>query len=241
MRSLHRFRVAGIAIGAVTGLALAAGVYAVTANLQTEESKGEPAQNPCYGLSDSECHALITDSEKQFEARLAAWLAEFNSKDIDLRALPTAPLNATYGPTYTDLDSAIGAADVIVLGVAKSVKFEPQWASVTLLVEQALKGSPAAEITIRQGGGPEPYPDWDSVVLGIAEADPLLFPGDRALLFLNYGDLEKTYEVQPVSGHYRLDAHSKVAPLELNPFAVSLDGLALEDFLTTIEAIVVEQ
>lgn len=156
MRRLIRLRFVAVALGAATGLVLVASVYSVASNPQTEESKGDPAQNPCFGLTDSECAALIADSEKEFEAKYATWLADFNSRDIDLRTLPTAPLNADYPAPLTDLDAAVGAADVIVVATAKSVRFEPQWAHLTLVVEQTIKGSTGGRDHRKAGGWARP-------------------------------------------------------------------------------------
>jgi len=92
-------------------------------------------------------------------------------------------------PTLTD---AARAADQIAVGEVTDVDFKVEGVSVVSFhisrrigpaSGKALTGPD--EITILQAGGPEPADaDWHGMVLSEAEADPLLLPGDRALLFL---------------------------------------------------------
>jgi len=85
---VHKLALAGVGLSAAT--VLAAGVVAAASGFQSEESKGDPMQDPCYNLPPEECDALIQKSEKEYIAKFEVWLAEFNAKNVDLRTLPTA-------------------------------------------------------------------------------------------------------------------------------------------------------
>lgn len=233
---LARLRTLGAIVSVLAGLALAAGVYAIASGGRSDEPK---AQDPCQGLSSAQCQTLIASSQKEFETRLSQWLAQFNSPDADLSSLPKVPLSADYPPPYPTLAEAAKAADAIVVGTAQGVSFEPQWqASVTISVQQVIKGAPPATLTLRQGGGPQPYLDWTSAVLAVADADPLLLPGDRALLFLKAGAVTGSYEAQPWTGHYRVSDGGKVSALPQNPFASDVEGLSLNALAAKVQAAV---
>jgi hypothetical protein len=193
------FKIASGGVGLSVTLVVAASVLAVTWGFHAEESKGDPSQDPCYNLSDEECQALIQKSEREAVARMEVWLADFNTRDVDLRSLPTAELMADYLTFPETLDDAIAAADAIVVGQSRDITFQlHSWAPVEFGIDQSVKGPLFGETIVMQPGGPEPYPDWDGGVrLGIARPDPLLLPGDRAILFLEFHEDSRWYEVQP--------------------------------------------
>lgn len=238
MTKRARFTILGAAASVLAGLAVAAGVYAITSGTGDH---GPEEKGPCDGLPSPQCQAFIATSQKDFEAKLAEWLAQFNSPGASLRSLRRVPSNADYPPPYETFDQAAQAAGAIVVGAVEKVAFDtqpPWWASVTLSVEQTLKGTPAGEITLRQGGGPWPYLDWDSAVLVSAEADPPLLPGDRAILFLQDSAPDGVYEAQPWTGQYLVSSDGRVSAPEANPFASSVGGLSLDAFAALVHAAV---
>jgi hypothetical protein len=214
------------------GVALAIGAYATF-----KPDDGRQPGDPCRGLSDAECYELITKKREDFDSRFEAWIADFNKSGVDLRSLETSTLNVAYGPLETSLDSAVKRADAIVIGRSKEITFDTQWGYTTLAVDETLKGGPFSETTIAQPGGPRPYPDWDSMILGVSELDPLIFPGDKVLFFLTYAEELQKFEVQPGTGFYRIDEVGNVNALEANPFAASVNGKSSSEFVSEIETL----
>ncbi len=227
-----RFKLAAATIGLVAGLTVAAGVYALTSS----QSSG---RDPCDGRSDAECAALIREADAGFRARFKEWLAQFNNTDFDLRSLPIAPGQVLFPEPAPDLAASVSSADVILVGTTKTVMFDGAFqAHVSIAINQSIKGTLVGQVTVLQPGGPEPYPDWSTAVLVVNDADPLLLPGDRAVLLLDRHDETGAYELQPWTGRYLIGGDNKLTPLEGNPFAVEVDGKTLDEFLVTIESIV---
>jgi hypothetical protein len=231
---MHRIALAGVGVAAA--FVLAASVYAVSSSVQSEDSKGDPTQDPCFELPDEECMALQQKMSADFDARLAAWVTDFNDDDIDLRSLPKGESLADYAPPLDTLEASVREAEVILVGTATTVTFEGYYAFVAFEIEHALKGPVSKEITFVQGGGPRPDPEWKKATLVEAPADPLLLPGDRAVLLLNYYAEPGWYEAQPWTGQYRLNEDGTISANEFNPFRRIVDDLSLDQFLALIEA-----
>jgi hypothetical protein len=231
--------VASVPIGILLGVA----AYGLASSFQSEEYAGDPTQDPCYEKSDDECEALIQESEADFWAQMETWLAEINAKDLDIGSLPTAEMNGDYAlPPETNLSDASARADAIVIGKVADVTFLPRWETqVQLVIETALKGELSGEIVVTQPGGPEPYPDWESMRLATAPANPLLLPGERAFLLLEYDDAAETFYVLPWTGQYQIDHEGLVSPLDTNPFASSVDGLTESEMTASVEAATAQQ
>lgn len=109
-------------------------------------------------------------------------------------------------------------------------------ARVTLKIDRVLKGSTGSTLEIAMGGGPAPAGNWDEVHLVFDENAPLLLPGDRAVLFLEYEDSIQSYLVQSFSGEYLVDSAGNVQALEINPFAAEVNGRSLDEFAAVIES-----
>jgi hypothetical protein len=230
---VHKIELAGVGVAAA--FVLAAGAYAVTSGGQSEDSKGDQIQDPCLNLSDEECMALQQKMSADFDARLAAWVTDFNDDDLDLRSLRKGESSADYAPPLETLEASVNEAEVILVGTANTVSFEGYYAFVVVDIEQTLKGSVSKEITFVQGGGPRPDPEWKRATLVEAPADPLLLPGDQAVLFLRYYPEPGWYEAQPWTGQYRLNEDGTISANEFNPFRREVDGLILDEFLDLIE------
>jgi hypothetical protein len=76
--------------------------------------------------------------------------------------------------------------------------------------------------------------------LAYAENDPLLLPGDRALLFLQYDKNIDNYYVQSSSGHYLISDEGKLSVLELNAFGASVSGQTVDQFAATIASLLAQ-
>ncbi len=105
--------------------------------------------------------------------------------------------------------------------------FESLYAFVEFDIEDSLKGSVSERVTLVQGGGSYPAPDWASTTLVVAPADPLLLPGDQAVLLLEYHESPAWFEAQPWTGQYRLDEDDRITANEFNPFRIELTVLCL--------------
>jgi hypothetical protein len=186
--------------------------------------------NPDAGKSDAERRQLHTDARANFDQKYRAWLDDFIKSGNDPRSLERIEISASYPEPLPDLDSAAKDAELIVRGVAKSVRFEPYGgAYVTLEVQQTVKGNSASkEIVIHQAGGPMPWRDYKSGYLAVGENEWLLLPGEEALLLLSSDRQPGTYRVQSFTGTYLVNAQRRVSALEGNPFAAELDNLPVD-------------
>ncbi|MHB8324045.1 MAG: hypothetical protein ACYDHB_06410 [Candidatus Dormibacteria bacterium] len=125
------------------------------------------------------------------------------------------------------LEQAVASAEYIVVGRATAIKPTPfSGTLVTLAVTERLKGPSVQEVTIVQPGGLQPTSDWAGVVIASAPQDPLLLPGQEALLFLTRAEESTNFTVQPVTGIYPISGGSVEAALG-NPFAPEVSGRAL--------------
>lgn len=230
---LPRLGLAGV--GFLAALVVAVGVYAVTSSVQSDESPEDQTQDPCYNLSDEECMALLHTMSADFDSRLAAWVTDFNGDEIDLRSLPKGESLADYAAPLETLEASVRDADLILVGTSESINFEGYYGFVAFNIEQSLKDSASGQIRFVQGGGPRPNPEWDDATLVEAPADPLLLPGDRAVLFLRYYPEPGWYEAQPWTGQYRLNEDGTISANEFNPFRREVDGLILDQFLDLIQ------
>ncbi len=183
-----------------TGAILAAGILAfgVLRWAGAHDPHPSPTADICDSLTDQECDAAIQGASDAFFSKLAQWRTQFSSPPYNLRPLPRYPGNSLYDPPQPTLSAALDHADLVVLATASAVRFDSDavlGARVTLKIERTLKGSTSPTLEIPMGGGPEPAGTWEEVILGYEENAPLLLPGDRAVLFLEYDERTKSYGV----------------------------------------------
>lgn len=77
----------------------------------------------------------------------------------------------------------------------------------------------------------------DHPYLLMTEADPPLFVGDEAILFLTE-PVAGPYEVQPSVGQYRIEGGRIQVPHHAgNPFEASVNGATVDAFVASIVAI----
>jgi len=211
-----------VALLAVAVVGLILGVTTLT-SFGESGSKGIPfPTNPDVGLTDAERDAQYQAASKEFDAKFDLWLRDFMVSETDPWSLPTNEISALFVEGQPSLEAATKDADVIGFGIVRSVEFTPYVATVRFDLTDAIKGN-AGSVAISQSGGPYPSQDWKTAQLAIAPNDPLLRPGQRALLFLKINSASGHHYVQSYTGHYEI-VDGKVLALQGNPFTTAMDG-----------------
>jgi hypothetical protein len=201
------------------------------------EALQDRSEDPCAGKNDAECEALINQRRAEFDRRYPIWLERVQRQPLDLRSLPQGSDTVEWGLPLPDLPSAVRESEAIAQVQAVDVHFVPFSAEVTVKVERVVKGTLPSDLAIRQIAALYPGGDgdeWELSSLSVDDAEPLLFPGDRALLFLDLSD--GAYMPQPRTGHYRINAENRLEALPSNPFGALAHGKPLEEFLGVVEA-----
>ncbi len=192
--------------------------------------------DPLAGKSNQERMVAIQDSKKEFTARYAAWLADFAASGRDPRSLKRVEMLVTALDPQPDLATAVRNASAIVRVHAESVEFNASGSAVvTLSVTGSAKGTPGRSIRIVQAGGPAPDAQWGIGTLGYAASDPLLLPGDDAVLFLEGPYADGSYGVQSYTGSYLVN-DGKLEAVEGNPFRAEIRAVSPDALLATTKA-----
>lgn len=222
-----RLILAAALVGIIPGVAIA-GVAAEQLNEKVDRQ--DPAANMDAEEQEADHDRLWAEYQKNF----AAWLVHATSTDVDFSTLERVELQALVAPPSGTFSDAIVAADHIVVGTIDNVEFLPnQLAQVHVRVEETLKGSADQALTVIQAGGPQPATaDWEGMVLAELISDPLLLPGDRAVLLID--TVGQDSYVQAHTGQLRISGDT-IAALQSNPSESVLAGRSLEEVLTEIE------
>lgn len=177
------------------------------------------------------------------EASDAAALAasrNFLAKGGDPKLLPRAHRMAVASAPPQTLKEALQAADLVVSGevldtdfVGKSHKEMPG-NLVQFRVSESMKGEAKGILSIQQPGNIEVDPSTGNLVLGYSDYAPVMFPGERYLLFLKRVEGTDRFYVLPYVGQYGLDAEGRLAPLEGNPFAADVTGRTAPDLVNAV-------
>jgi hypothetical protein len=232
-------------ISSLIAFLLVAGTVAIISAAATASGvqKG-PVLNPDAGLSDAQRLARHAANSAAWDTTYRAWLDSFVKRGADPRSLPRANmLTIAEGPA-PDLPSAVRQADLIVVGRALAIRFEPgPRAYVRFAVDRTLKGSASGIVDVMQLGGPEPLPDVNHAILAVADNAPLLLPGDRAVLFLRRPLLPPyapstagPYYVESFTGTYLLN-NGWVRALDGNPFHGQADAQTVETFTSILNGL----
>lgn len=205
----HRHKGKGIllAAGALVGLFGAGQVLSGTNMLPTPEEKArvleEMEQRP--DVVDSEAVAAhIQAYEEAAEGARAdyiAWLDEFNRSDQALGTLEWSEIVARSLSGPQTVEEAVETADAVLLGTVVDIEFRPVPSTmesyalpvtiVRISVQETVKGELRAgeEASIVLGGGPVPSThDPSQPVMTYYSSQPLLLPGDSALLVLEQAE-----------------------------------------------------
>lgn len=171
---------------------------------------------------------------EQIAAKNAAFLSQFAASGASARSLPRKNFNA-YDPGPATLSDASKKAVAIIVGRVTATSFSPNGAGLpiadsTIAIDRSVIGNMPATIHVFQAGGPM-HSDTGPVLAQL-EVDEVLLPGDNLVLFLVLGP-DGTNRVVPATGTYRV-AGGNVTAIHANPFAASVNGLALDQFLTLV-------
>lgn len=171
---------------------------------------------------------------EQIAAKNAAFLSQFAASGAGAQSLPRKNFTA-YNPGPATLSDASKKAVAIVVGRVTATSFSPNGAQLpiadsTVAIDRSVVGTVAATIHVFQAGGPM-QSDTGHVLAQLA-VDEVLLPGDNVVLFLVLGP-DGTNRVVPGAGMYRV-AGGRVTAIHANPFATSVNGLALDQFLTLV-------
>lgn len=197
---------------------------------------GKPGPRPerDAALTGEQRTAADQKVQQDFQHRYAEWLTSPAAQGQDLRRLERRTIAASYLPGQPTLDAAKRKADVVVTGLVSGITFEPGKTFITFRVERPLKGQPANDLVVMQGGGLSPAPDFQHAYLVVDESSPPLLPGDRAALLLQRtGGSGEAFIVQPFSGEYVL-VDGRVRSTPGNPFGGTVDGQAEDEFLSRL-------
>lgn len=221
MRYLLFIVAAGIAVG--LGGIVAAGS---TASPDSVATKVAITTNPEARMSSAERDQMYKANFAHFESRYSAWASNLDVSKLNLSTLPREELLADYAQVrVSSLFQAAASADVIV--TATVTKIRPAGLAATdvmVRVDRAHKGDAGSTLVIREAGGLMPSQDWNSVYIAEAASEPLLLPGDRAVLLLNRSTVAPgEYEVEGFTGIYKLNS-GKITSVPGNPFGADFDG-----------------
>jgi hypothetical protein len=182
------------------------------------------------------------DIERWREQR-SAWVQDFNANGYDARFLPHGELAMLGGQFHippADLEEAVAAADLVVLGSVQSITYMGDgFAYYTLAVDEYLKGEGSRLIEFQGEPAivPERQPDG-SLVSGRGQAvGPEVFEGDRiVMLFRGVALMDGgvLYFNARYGSFLKLSLGRVVAP-DFS-FPDQLNGLTMEELLSRIRA-----
>lgn len=153
-----------------------------------ERTKNQPTMDPtAIAQKDASQQAAIA----AFQGVYKDWLEDFKKSGVDPRTLAWGELGGLYETSPETVDAAVRESRLVISGVATSVDFRaggslPQTV-VTFKVDEVLKGDVGGTIQLVFGGGPMPGPEiqnFEDARIGYWAVEPLLLPGDEAILLL---------------------------------------------------------
>ncbi len=211
------------------------------------EQKPPPMPTPDTRSSNERATEYVSGFNA-FWARRAKWIEDFQAAGKDASTLCRSPIAASYVPGPPSLTAALQRADLVVEGAVTQVVYTPSGTVGTVRVTAVYKASDTAaawlgtprpaEVQVALGYGPEPGPDFslDTGWLAFHENQPVLFPGARAILFLQLGQAANMppFSMQSFTGGYEIDANGRIVPVPHNPFAAQVRGLPAGQFAALI-------
>jgi len=222
-----RLILASLMLGIIPGIMVASAAEP----LDQRAERSDPAANMSAEQQEAD-HDRVWEA---YQEKFAAWLTTATSGTTNFSTLARVDLQLLTDPPMQTLREAVRDADIIVVATVESVDFLPSHTAVVHLhVDRSLKGAADSDLTILQPGGPQPAgPDWRGMVLAQSDAEPLLLPGDRAILLIGDGGVHKY--VQPHTGELRIDGN-RVTPLDTNHARASIDGKTLSEVILLLLA-----
>lgn len=222
----------------LTGAAIVGGMMVGALAASAASTDKGVAVNPSQGLTNSQRLAEYQQMRAAFNSRYEAWLTTLDLGSLPFSRLERLPILGTFvGPQVATLPEAVGAASLIVS--ARVVKIVPTafaGTQVVVAVTSVLKGAAVGDVVITQPGGLRPTSDWKGITIAYAPNDPLLLPGEQALLLLNRTGPSGEWTVQPVTGLYYIEGNTLHA-LPDNPFGNAVERLGLSAVASEIAAV----
>jgi len=199
----------------------------------------DPRADPLAGATDAEKDAFFKAASANAEERSRAFIDEFVRLGRDPSRYERAGVMALVDPGAFTLPEAVEVAEVIVVGTVVAVSIDTStasvWANVDMAITESVLGETGATFRFRQYGAPAR--DGVRTYIAQLDADPLLRPGDQALLILEEdGHGSGVYRVMPWIGHYRI-VDGRLQALEANPVKAEMDGRPLADAVAELRAL----
>ena len=183
--------------------------------------------NPDLGRSEAERNAAQQANTDAYWKKYATWLAEEVAKHRDVHSYPVAEQTVSVANPAATLSDSIARATTIIEATVDSLEFRASAdAVVHLTVTKSFKGDGRAAIEVVLPDGLFPDENWDPV-LGVVAAIPMLYPGDRVVLFLGPSGLDDgRFVPQAWTGTYRT-LNGSLEGVVGNPFASQVEKLGL--------------
>lgn len=190
--------------------------------------------DPDAGRPEPERRAAQEANSKAFFARYESWIAEQNANEVDWGKLPAYDLLASYaGPSLT-LADAVARAERWVSGEVQRLTFLATGSTeVELLVEQGSADAPGSVLIVEFPGGLYPDENW-APTLGIAEAAPLVFKGDKVTLLLERDPSTSVLTPEMWTGVYLESVDGRIDALDENPFAGRVETGTADAFVQSV-------
>lgn len=208
----------------------------------TQEGQGAAAPCPPQpmneaGLTSEQRTALYDRARAEGWRCYGVWVASLSPATIPYETLGHTGMQVLYGPPEgKSLSEAKAKADVIVSGtiVSLSPLSTTFGTAVTVAVSQVLKGQAGKTIALTQASHLEPTDNWKSILIVDAYNAPLLLPGESVFLFLKSLS-QGGFAQLIVTGTYYV-RNGRIQALELNPFALKVNGQLPTDFIAAVAA-----
>lgn len=220
-------RVSLLAVVAVASVLTTSGGCASTGSPGTDTSVAMAAATPgvCprlpVHLEDKDDRTLTAaDRDAYYRAiydgwqqNYAAWLDSSCVTDLDPREIERKQTEGEYGRLHeTTFVKAVDAAQLVVQGTVRSTRFVPFGTLTEFAVDRTAKGEDQRTVSVLQISALHPKPGFKAGYISSEIGQPILLPGDKAVLLLNtdpqtsdlYPELDEdtTYRIRFWSGQY---------------------------------------
>ena len=190
--------------------------------------------DPDKGLSDDEIRIkdrqMIERQREKNEAFVEEWVASGN----EARSLPRYHMLASADSMPNSLAEAVAKAEIVARVRVSATNFQGESATVNVEVQELIKGQIGETMTITQVGGPRLDEPSGKVILAEAEWDPILLPGDDAVLFLVPDPMNAGSYTTVAAQNYRIE--NGVVRIPEASALPELAGASADDFLATVRA-----
>lgn len=237
---MHVARIRRNSLRAVTATILVlAGVIAAgrAASAFIFDPSSMPPTNIDEGLTDDERHDRYSAARDEYQRRYVEFISHLDLTGLDLRAIPRDETTGVYEQPHQSLEAAVASADLIAIVEVRTFTPTIYGIDSELDIEHVIKGESSGSPLYHQPSRVEWNADGSLAISEATSAAPLLFPGDRVLLFLKHSGYDNGYVPESFTSVNVL-TQGVVSPLEGNPFRESLYGLTEAEAVALLEAAV---